>query len=548
MNPQLAAIYIRVSSEMQLEGHSLDAQERICREWCARNGLAVDEAHVYREEAESASTNERPEFLRLMAAARAKAFVAIVFYHTWRFSRNIEDAGLMSRLERTGVRLCSATESIDSSTPAGRLQRHITLAIGQHYLDQLRAETTRGKQERARQGKSNASRPPYGYSRTATREDVPNQEADTAREIFERFSTAQYSFLQIAEWLNSQGKTTDGNWGKRPFSKDTVRAILVNPFYAGWVGYRGMSSEETESGKRKRNSKKDWQWVRGTHEPIISQELFDKCQDVRAKRGKHYAGRRPARSRVYLLSRLACCSHCGRPLRATRWYADGNAYRCTSRERGYECGADRSHTPEDALTQDLDDIIARLHLTDRVKASALALIESGDMSAAIDRQRAKLDGEMTRLNRMYQLGNIADDYYETETLRIRGELAGLAKPSSAVDIRAATAMIESMAALWQQATTEERAGILRALFDAIAIDVDARRVSAFKPKNEYAALFRAAFAIYGSDGRRTPRNGLKTAFTLWPESHFVSRYWQSAWCFSPARAAIIQGWAHYVAC
>jgi hypothetical protein len=279
--------------------------------------------------------------------------------------------------------------------------------------------------------------------------------------------------------------------------------MLMNPFYAGFVGYRGMSGDETATGKRKRRSKRDWQWVKGTHEPLISEELFERCQQVRLARGRHWAGRRPARSRVYLLSRLARCAHCGRPLRSTRWStSEANAYRCTAHERGYECSARHTHVPEATITGDLDDIIAQLKLTERVRAGAIALIESGDETAAIERRRAQLDVELSRLNRMYQLGNIGDDYYDGETARVRSELASLARPANAIDIRAATGMLDSMAGLWTHATTEERSEMLRAMFDAIAIDVDARRVAAFKPKSEYAALMRAAFAIYGSDGRR----------------------------------------------
>jgi len=77
--PLLAAIYIRVSSEMQLDGHSLEAQERICREWCERHGYSV--VMIYRDEAKSASTNDRPEFQRMTRDAEAGKFGTIVFYH-----------------------------------------------------------------------------------------------------------------------------------------------------------------------------------------------------------------------------------------------------------------------------------------------------------------------------------------------------------------------------------------------------------------------------------------------------------------------------------
>lgn len=490
MNITTAAVYVRVSSEMQLDGHSLDAQERVCREYCARHDMAV--AEVYREEAESASSTDRPELQRMLTDARAGAFAAIVFYHTWRFSRSIEDAGMMRTLERTGVRLISATEAIDANTPSGKLQRNITLAIGQHYLDQLRAETTRGKQQRALQtGRSNASRPPFGYTRIG-HDDVPNGDADTARELFERYATGQYSDMALADWMNAQGKRTSGNWGARPFGKDTIRAILMNPFYCGMVGYRGLSDAETDTGKRKRNSKRAWQWRAGTHQALISVELFEACQRIRAERGYRYAGRKPAQSRVYVLSRLARCARCGRPLRAMR-YNNGPGYRCTSRECGLECSAEHPTTPEGPLLVALDALIAALQLPEHVKAAAVELLQTGDETAAIERRRDALGEQLRRVGRVYRDGGMTDAEYDRDTARIRGELASLARPANAVNIARAVQALDDMAGLWTHATPAERAGILRALFDGFIVDTSTRAVVAFDVKNENSALFGALF-------------------------------------------------------
>jgi len=499
-----AAIYIRVSSEMQLDGHSLDAQERLCREYCQRHGLAI--TSVYREEAESASSNDRPEFQRMLGDARAGVFAAIVFNHTWRFSRSIDDAALMARLERTGVQLISTTESIDTKTPGGRLQRNITLAIGQHYLDQLRAETTRGKRERALQGYSNASHPPFGYVRVSDRQNAPGPEADTVREMFERYGTGAYSDVEIAGWLNALGKRTAGHWGHRPFSKDTIRAILINPYYIGMVGYRGLTDRETETGQRARASKRAWQWIPGKHEALITPELFDRCRAVRAERGQRYVGRRPSKSHVYVMPKLARCARCGGPLKCTTDNQGEARYACSAHDRAIVCDSVRRSVREAHLLEDLDALVGELSLTEPVKARAIELLENGDETAAAERRRAALGVEMKRLNRMYQSGNIGDGEYDQEIGRLKGELASLAKPAGAFDLRAAIAALDDMATLWRQATVPERSEILRSVFFALRVDLDAGAVTGYEPKNEYAAVLRAAHSgkddNSGSDGRR----------------------------------------------
>lgn len=509
-----AAIYVRVSSEMQLDGRSLDEQERICAGYCARHGYEV--AGVYRDEAKSAATTDRPEFQRMLADARRGLFAAIVFYHTWRLSRSVEDAALMRRLEASGISLISVSEGINTHTASGKLQRNVTLAIGEYQLDQLREATQAGKRARVRDGLSNASRPPFGYRRvfevvdattkTIVGRDVPSEDAPLVREMFERFATGHYSARDLADWLNSLGKTTTGTWGKRPFSKDTVNAMLRNGFYAGFVAYRGLSSALSEDGKRhKRNSKRATTWVQGAHEAIISVELFERCQQVLAKRRTaSLGGQRPAASRIYTFGKLAYCAQCGGRLRAAHW-GEENAYRCTARERGCTCNARYRYVPERALLPDLDAIIARMRLPDSVKAEAIALLRNEDMRAANERQAARLEAELQRLNRMYQAGNVDDAYYDREAARIKAGLAELARStaSDAPDIEAAIAQLDNLPGLWAAATAEERAAIVREAFEAFKVDLNARRLHSFKPRKEYADLLRSAFYVGGSDGIRT---------------------------------------------
>lgn len=509
-----AAVYVRVSSEMQLDGRSLDEQERTCKAYCEKNGLEV--VKLYRDEAKSASTNDRPDFQRMLTDARAGAFGAIVFYHTWRFSRNTEDGALMRRLEAGGIKLVSVSEGIDSKTASGKLQRNVTLAIGEYQLDQLREATRGGKQARYREGLSNASKPPYGYRRefevrdAATKDiigrDVPSDDAPIVAEMFKMFATGRHSARDLADWLNAQGKRTPNG---RPFSKDTVLAMLRNGFYAGFVAYRGLSDRKSADGKKHlRNSKTATVWIEGAHEPIISRELFEQCQEVRIKRYDAHLGGQPATQRVYLFAKMAFCKHCGGRLRSTRWGEAGSqyedsAYYCTAQERGCTCGAGRRIVPEHLLLPDLDSIISALSLPEDVRQEAIAFIEGHNTSGANERQATKLEAELQRLNRMYQAGNVADDYYDRESERLKHEMASLARDagtSQQVDIKAAIDALDDVSRLWHAATREEKAAIVQAVFEAFNVDLDTRKLHSFKPKKQYATLVRAAYYIDGSDG------------------------------------------------
>jgi len=73
---------------------------------------------------------------------------------------------------------------------------------------------------------------------------------------FKAYSTRRYTDAQIAEMLNREGYRTTGNWGAKPFTKDTVNRILKNVFCRGFVKYKG-------------------ELFPGKHPPLVDQELFD---------------------------------------------------------------------------------------------------------------------------------------------------------------------------------------------------------------------------------------------------------------------------------
>ena len=98
--------------------------------------------------------------------------------------------------------------------------------------------------------------------------------------MFERYATGSESDRTVAPWLNAKGARTARD---RPFGKDTVREMLCNAAYAGYV-----------SGLRDRS-----RWMKGLHQPIVSEELFDRVQEVRSWRTRILKPSRP--SEDYLL-------------------------------------------------------------------------------------------------------------------------------------------------------------------------------------------------------------------------------------------------------
>jgi len=217
------------------------------------------------------------------------------------------------------------------------------------------------------------------------------------------------------------------------------------------------------------------------------------------KGGANLQGRKPAKQRVFFCEDGLLC-----PLwRALTRGAMGqarhnghNAYRCTAAERACTCGARYRVVPESLLMPDLNNIMASVTLPDDVRAEAVSLLQDMDTIGATDKQRDKLEAELKRINRMYQGGNMADDDYDRETARIKAEISLLARSANvneAIDVDAAIEVLDDMAALWSEATQQEKAEIVKSLFDAFNVDLDERKLHSFKPKKRYAALTKAAY-------------------------------------------------------
>src|ERR687893_2343920 len=159
-----AAIYVRVSSKEQVEGYSLDAQRRACRDFCDGRGYSV--VADYADEGVSAHTDnlaKRPAFSRLMADAEAGRFSVIVVHKMDRFARKLRVAlECLEQLGRAHAGVVSVSEpNLDYSTPQGFLFLSMLGALAEWYSRNLATETKKGWAERKRRGLY-AGRLPFG--------------------------------------------------------------------------------------------------------------------------------------------------------------------------------------------------------------------------------------------------------------------------------------------------------------------------------------------------------------------------------------------------
>ena len=309
--------YFCVSSEEQVEGYSISAQERVYRQFVEAQGYTS--AGEYKDEGKSARTDtitRRPQFAQMLLDAKEGLFDVIVVHKMDRFSRSMRVAvQAFEQLGKCNVGLVSVSEpNLDYSTPQGKLFMHMLWALAQFYSDNLSQETKKGKTERRQQGLHNGLLP-YGFYKVGEDEiPLPDKRDlglgtnctnyDGLLMIFQMASDGE-TCKAIAEALNRLGYRTTGNRGQNLFTKDTVNGILRNRFYLGEL----PDGEYGEGHSRRGSYTKG---LKGKHTALIPVELWEAAQ-----KGKELNGARVGRpatainAKTYSLSGLLTCSYCG---------------------------------------------------------------------------------------------------------------------------------------------------------------------------------------------------------------------------------------------
>ena len=286
-----AIIYCRVSSHEQVSGTSLAMQEKLCREYAERNNLEV--LKVYVEEGESAKSANRTEFQKALAFCSAKNqhVDQFVVYKLDRFARNQDDHVIVqAMLRKSNTKLRSVTEPIDE-TPIGRAMEGV-LSVFAEFDNNVRAQRSKsGMEERVKQGVWVWSAP-IGYKRLVKGGNLVIDEnvASYICMAFEEWAKGTYSYRKLSDTLSERGFRSKA--GKKIYQQ-TIEKIIRNPIYFGQIKAFGME-------------------VQGAFEPIISEELFWKCQPN--NRRKIAVTKREAQNPKFPLKKHVVCAHCEKSL------------------------------------------------------------------------------------------------------------------------------------------------------------------------------------------------------------------------------------------
>ena len=287
--------YFRVSTKEQAEkNNSLPVQEGKFNDHCSRNGLPILKTFLDKQ---SARTAERTKFQEMLAFCRKNRgkVSCVVVADLSRLARNVADQGqTITELSKLGIKLVSIDEPNLDDTAAGKLSRNIIGSMSQFFSDSL-SEKTKDRMRAAVKAARFIWVSPVGYLNARNGSGsiikLDSERAALVHKGFELIATGGYSADDALRTITAIGLTTRKN---RPVPRQTWYAMVRNPLYAGWVKSADLL-------------------VRGVHQPIVSQELFDTVQDVLAGRSRTAQPRQSIHPE-FPLRQFVRCTKCGKGL------------------------------------------------------------------------------------------------------------------------------------------------------------------------------------------------------------------------------------------
>ena len=393
-DPTACVIYARFSSERQRD-ESIEDQVRVCSDWAAGHDLAV--VATYEDRAVSGTSDERPEFLRMIADARSGNFGTVLVYKLDRFARDRFDAAIYrKRLGDCGVSLRSAMESIPDG-PEGAILESVIDGFNEYYSRNLSQNVLRGMMGNAERCLVNGVRV-YGY-RTAADGTYEADEAEArfVRGAFERASSGM-SRKEIVAWLNSSGsRNARGN----RWQYNSVRTMLLCEKYRGVYSFNGV---RVEGGMPRLVSDELWEAAQATmaekprqHAYLLAGKLFD------AETGTPYRGTggTSCTGRTYLYYSVPTGGgHERRFPRADVERAALRALAAAFADREFSESVARAAVlamESDADSPEARSARARIEEVDRREANILRAVEMGVVPPGTDARLAELAEERSRL-------------------------------------------------------------------------------------------------------------------------------------------------------
>lgn len=538
-------LYPRVSTEMQVDGYSLEGQKNGLKRFAEREEMQI--VGIYEDAGKSGKSIEgRPAFKQMLSdIKRGLEIDYILVYKLSRFGRNAADIlNSLEFIQSYGINLICIEEGIDSSQTSGKLLISVLSAVAEIERENIIEQTMNGRREKARQGGWNGGFAPYGYSLKDNHLLIEETEASAIRIIYEKYANSNLGLNGIAKYLNLQGikKIPRQNGKLENWSGHFVRQILDNPVYCGKIAYGRRTKEKVKGSKNdyRQVHTDDYILEEGQHESIVSEELWNKVRTKRSATGIKQASK-IGRDRAHLLTGVLKCPKCGSPMYTNKhaWtnkdgtYKEVYYYICgrNKQERGHYCdykASLRKTDIEPLVIEAIKELVKDEHYTSEIKKRMGVQTDTRMLDGEIenyenklkevDLNKARLENEIDNLpvdtkyreRKIHDMTLRLDVLYDT-IVELEERLEDACLRRSAVEMEAITfeniyTIMKNFGSLYDIISDDEKKSLISFLIKEIQI----------YPKEESEQILKSIefnFPIY--------RNGEEVRKLLWESSNTV---------------------------
>jgi site-specific DNA recombinase len=485
--PKKVGVWIRVSTEDQAQGESPQHHEHRARAYAESKGWHVQEVYDLAG-VSGKSVMEHPEAKRMLADVKRGHVTGLIFSKLARLARNTRELLDFSDIFRAhNADLVSLQESIDTSTPAGRLFYTMIAAMAQWEREEIADRVKVSVSTRAKLGKPLSGVSPYGYAWKDKKLTLVPAEAAIRKRAFELFLQHRRKGA-VARLLNNAGHRTrsGARWSDMAMQRTLQDTSAKGIYYLNRTKQTGNWQWET---------KPESEWGVIHVEPIVSEELWNQCNQILEQQSKKNA--KPGRKPVQLFAGLAVCT-CGHKM-----YVRSNSPK-------YVCTKCYNKIPivdlDDIFREELraffvapEKIAAHLHNRGQQLADKVALLSSQQ------KEVQKVTEEMNRTHRLYLDEQISSQgfgkLYKPLEARLNQLQGDLPKLEAEIDLLKVNNLstedvvheANTLYTRWPQLPQDDKRKVIESLVERIIIGKDSIEITfTYLPTSEEMTKYQQA--------------------------------------------------------
>lgn len=463
------ALYVRVSTDAQTEGYSIEEQINKLKKYCEVREWAI--YNTYTDGGYSGSNIDRPALSNMIDDIDKGKIDLVLVYKLDRLSRSQKDTLYLieEKFLPNSCDFISITENFDTSTPFGRAMIGILSVFAQLERENIKSRMLMGKLGKAKSGLwAGTSCPPIGYDYVDGKLIVNEYEAMQIRELFNRFLNGESLNsikMDFAKKYTNKYSSYQGNHKLTPLIKNIV--------YIGKINHRGQIFD-------------------GQHEAIIDEKIFYRVQNKIESNSKYCPNRSIYRDSEYLLTGFLWCGICGSRLFVKPIVSKGKTlyyyYTCDKRNNNYRYEKeDRCFCPTfniNKLDKIILDEVKKLKVDDSyfnnlVSENKKEVSKESELKV-LQQEIEKIDNRINKLIDLYTLDNISKDDINNKISKLyenKNELENQITNYEEIVKKKKDNMIEIKNALENMTnidnlTLKEKRNTLKAIIDKIIINED----------------------------------------------------------------------------